>query len=136
MIRGIGIDVVEVKRIEKTMRNPRFIKRVLTEREIALLLDKSAPQANQDQTSTGKTPPSLIAAALKPSSVAGRWAAKEAIAKALNRKLRWHDVEILSDEKGQPVVLLADTLGDIGGAIKISISHERGIAAAIAICEE
>ncbi|HWP31323.1 MAG TPA: holo-ACP synthase [Fimbriimonadales bacterium] len=138
MIRGIGIDVVEVKRIENTMRNPRFTKRILTEREISSFLNKSIPPIKQAELSgnDSKSPPSFTGAELKPSFVAGRWAAKEAIAKAINKKLRWHDVEILADETGQPVVHLTDKAASIGGAIKISISHERGIAAAIAIWEE
>lgn len=138
MIRGIGIDVVEVKRIENTMRNPRFIKRILTEREIFSFLNKSIPPVKQTDAlgNESKSPLSTSEARLNPSFVAGRWAAKEAIAKAINKKLRWHDVEILADETGQPVVNLTDKAVRIGGAIKISISHERGIAAAVAIWEE
>lgn len=126
MIRGIGIDVVEVKRIENAMRNPRFIKRILTEREASL---SCPPPSRRENFSEGISP-------IKPTYVAGRWAAKEAIAKALNKRLGWHDVEILADDTGQPVVHLSNNRTTIGGVIKISISHEHGVAVAVAIWEE
>ncbi len=106
VIVGIGLDVVEVSRIARAMSNERFLTRILTRRERAIV--KS------------------------PARVAGRWAAKEAIAKALNVDLRWQDVEILNDERGAPVVSI-DGLGD--RVVHLSISHERGIAAATAIVE-
>ncbi len=120
MIRGIGVDVVEVARIQQAMRSPRFISRILT------------PQERK--------------ASLTPLYVAGRWAAKEAIAKAIGANLRWHDVEILNDETGKPKVHflkrsknssernLARTPQRIGN-IHLAISHERGVAVAVAIWE-
>ena len=102
----MGLDVVEISRIERAMVNERFLTRVLTLRERAI--------------------------AKTPVRVAGRWAAKEAIAKALSIDLRWQDVEILNDERGAPVALI-DGLGD--RVVHLSISHERGIAAATAIVE-
>lgn len=126
MIKGLGIDVVEVSRIEQAMKNRRFVERVLTARERI--------------------------AAMTPSYVAGRWAAKEAIAKAVGIGLRWHDVEILNEPNGLPRAFFSgDVNGDdktifapsavfraeeISDQIRLSISHERGIAAAIAIWEE
>ncbi len=126
MIRGLGIDVVEVRRIEQAMENPRFVDRVLTAQE-------------QHQPVTAPF-------------VAGRWAAKEAVAKAVTVRLRWHDIEILNDENGKPYVrfatpdhedptmTLAPVLLEVGyrvaSQIHISISHERGIASAVAIWEE
>ena len=78
MVIGLGIDMVETARIEKAMRLPNFVKRILTanEREICTTAER----------------------------VAGRWAAKEALSKALPALNRWQDVEILSDEAGKPVV--------------------------------
>jgi holo-[acyl-carrier protein] synthase len=126
VIRGLGIDVVEVRRIEEAMENPRFVDRILTADERPAVI----------------TPPFL----------AGRWAAKEAVAKAVTLRLRWHDIEILNDSHGKPYVrfaapdhhdptmTLAPALVEAGyrvaSQIHISISHERGIASAVAIWEE
>ena len=70
---------------------------------------------------------------LSPERVAGRWAAKEAIAKALGRALAWHDVEILNAPDGRPVPTVRGL--DEGLRVFVSISHERGLAAATAIVE-
>ncbi|MFN8139434.1 MAG: holo-ACP synthase [Fimbriimonadales bacterium] len=126
MIKGLGIDVVEVSRIEGAMKNPRFARRILTDREC----DRP----------------------LTPAYVAGRWAAKEAVAKAVGLGLRWQDIEILSAADGKPrvwfigpiqiddkTVLAPSALfraEEISEQIQLSISHERGIAAAVAIWEE
>ncbi|KAA0228518.1 holo-[acyl-carrier-protein] synthase [Fimbriimonadia bacterium ATM] len=126
MIRGLGIDVVEVSRIADAMRKPRFLERILTQRERS--------------------------GSLTPAFVAGRWAAKEAVAKAVHTNLRWHDVEIDNDESGRPIaVLLRDPNWDasiaptpslvsaahrVSSQIHLSISHERGLAAAVAVWEE
>ncbi len=110
MIVGLGVDIVEIARIEDAMRNPRFLERILTpnEREICTTVVR----------------------------VAGRWAAKEAIAKAVGLSLSWHDVEILSDETGQPKAKVAPKHFDPGRfRLNISISHERSNAIAVAILE-
>lgn len=108
MIKGLGIDVIEVSRIEEVMRNPRFLERILT------------PNERQE--------------GLNAQSVAGRWAAKEAIAKAVGTHLTWQDVEIHKNGEGVPRPRIL--CGAVQGAIHLSISHERGIAAAVAIWEE
>lgn len=110
MIRGIGLDIVEVSRIARAMKSPRFLERILTEEERSV--------------------------ELTPHRVAGRWAAKEAVAKALSCDLSWHEVEVWNDESGAPYVkvLRLDALPS-DAKIWISISHERGHAAAIAILE-
>ncbi|HVL39041.1 MAG TPA: holo-ACP synthase [Fimbriimonadaceae bacterium] len=107
MIVGVGLDVVEVARIERAMQNPRFLRRVLTgpEREFCH----------------------------SPQQVAGRWAAKEAIAKALGTPLTWQSVEVLSESTGKPVAVMGDL--PAGLTLHLSISHERGLAAAVAIAE-
>ena len=77
MIVAIGVDVIEVSRITTAMENPRFLKRILTLKEREMIKH--------------------------PARVAGRWAAKEAIAKCLSSlhlKLSWHDIEILNDVSG------------------------------------
>jgi holo-[acyl-carrier protein] synthase len=125
VIKGVGIDVVEVVRIERAMQNPRFVMRVLTEKEREGRLDAAF--------------------------VAGRWAAKEAVAKATGVPMSWQDVEIVNVADGTPKVVLRHNrkmddktmiapsalfrAEQIAEEIHISISHERGIAAAIAIWE-
>lgn len=107
MILGLGIDVIEVSRIEEAMANPRFRERILTPAE--QLLD------------------------LNPMRLAGRWAAKEAVAKALPFKLSWQDVEILNEASGQPQARVNHLGWRPEWKLMISITHERGIAAAVAI---
>lgn len=107
MIRGIGIDVVDVRRIERAMANPRFIDRILTASERS--------------------------GALTPSRVAGRWAAKEAAAKALGTHLRWHDVEVVGGGSEPPSLRLV--AGAPGAKLHLSISHERDLAAAVVVVE-
>ena len=110
MIVGLGIDIVEIDRIKRAMENPRFVERILT------------PAEREYCTSAQK--------------VAGRFAAKEAIAKAVGLQLTWHDVEILPDELGEPVAKVASHHFDPSRLrLKISISHERKNAVAVATLE-
>lgn len=110
MIEAIGTDIVEICRIERAMRNPKFLERILTPTEL-----------NQPLTVE---------------RVAGRWAAKEAIAKCFAQRLSWHDVEIHVSLNGAPQAkLVKSDLLQPGWKIHISISHERTHAMAIAIIE-
>ncbi len=112
MIERIGIDVVEVSRIAVAIYNPRFLKKILTPAEREQLLP------------------------LKDFRVAGRFAAKEAIAKAVSTRLTWQEVEILNDESGQPVVRISNLIFNPNThRLHLSISHERGLAAAVAVLE-
>ncbi len=115
MIGGIGIDSIELGRIERVWRRqPRFVERILTpaERDYCLRSPRLALQR-----------------------IAGRWAAKEAIAKAVGRPLRWQEVEILPDEWGAPRVQLYGHSAQLAGAGKllVSITHTRTDALAIAL---
>ena len=109
MIVGIGTDIVEVERIQAAMRNPRFVKRVLTDLERSLNLS--------------------------PQRIAGRWAAKEAVAKAVGKSLSWHDVEIVNNAAGAPQVVVAPGVLPDRVRIHITISHVRTHATAVAIVE-
>ena len=110
MIVGLGIDMVELNRIKRAMENPRFITKILT------------PAEQEYCTTLAK--------------VAGRWAAKEAIAKAVGLQLTWHDVEILPDDMGQPTARVSSKFLDpVRYRLKVSISHERNHAVAVAILE-
>ncbi|NNG18164.1 holo-ACP synthase [Naumannella sp. ID2617S] len=115
MIIGIGVDVCEVARFQRACeRRSGFARRFLTETE----------------------------AALPVASMAARYAAKEALAKALRieRGLGWQDAEVVVDEFGRPdfrirgsVAARADELGV--RAIHLSLSHDAGIATAFVVCE-
>lgn len=110
MIRAVGIDIVEISRIERAMLKPRFVERIFTEREREFLSSAE--------------------------SVAGRWACKEAISKCLPERVDWHHVEVLTGERGEPVVQFEGLDAIVpGGRIHVSISHERGHAVAVAILE-
>lgn len=110
MIVGLGMDLVEIARIRRAMENPRFLERILTptEREFAVT----------------------------PAQVAGRWAAKEAIYKALGVPLSWQDVEVLPAPQGGPRATVRSPHVDPGRLrLQVSITHERTHAAAVAIVE-
>jgi holo-[acyl-carrier protein] synthase len=110
MVVGLGIDMVEIVRIAKAMENPRFVYRVLTDNEREFC----------------KTP----------SQVAGRWAAKEAVFKAVGLPLHWMDIEILADHAGAPkAVINAAKFDGKRLRIHVSITHERKQAVAVAILE-
>lgn len=121
MIIGIGIDVVALDRFEGLMqRQPTFLDRILTKRE----------QLHKDGT--------LRSVA----SLAGRFAAKEAVAKSLGAPagLRWHDCEVLTDISGKPHLELTGTISDFARELKItrwhvSLTHDGGHAIAYVIAE-
>ena len=113
----LGIDIIKVARIRDTIARfgPRFSKRVLTPAEQRYVRDR-------------------------PETMAGRWAAKEAVSKVLGlgvRGIGWRDIEVERLPTGQPAIRLhgralarADQLGM--GRIAVSISHESEYAVAIA----
>ncbi len=108
MIVGIGCDIVEMKRIEN--QRDTFIHRVLTKNEYAVC----------EGFEKGR----------KTAFLAGRFAAKEAIFKAiLNCNLTISEIEILNDKEGQPYCNIE------GYKIHISISHEQNYAIAYALVE-
>jgi holo-[acyl-carrier protein] synthase len=113
----IGVDIVEISRIRAAYDRfgQGFMKRILTTAEMEQCLSKPDPAA----------------------SLAGRFAAKEAISKALGSGiaggLYWHSIEVLNDEAGKPVATInADFFS---GRISISISHDRHSAIAMALFE-
>ena len=118
--KGIGIDIIEIARIEKAINRwgKRFLHRVFTDSELRLYRQK-------------------------PQSLAARFAGKEAVIKALNtgnKGIRWTDIEILSAPTGQPSVYLsggaqeqAASLGLSG--LAISLSHSREYAIALVVGE-
>jgi len=125
MIVSTGIDIVEVYRIAETIeRTPRFSERVFTPAERDYCEAKGAAAAQ---------------------SYAGRFAAKEAFLKALKTgwrgKITWHDIEILNDDQGVPMLNIsgeASALFKATGATRahISISHTTEHAVAHVLFED
>ena len=124
MIVGIGIDIVEIERIERIIKKHarHFIERVFTKPEIDYCLEKSHPAQH----------------------FAGRFAAKEAVGKALMhwRGFSWKDIEIVNDKgSGRPQVRLHNELQRHSSSagikhIHITISHSKHYATAQAITEK
>ncbi|GIN22167.1 MAG TPA: holo-ACP synthase [Bacillus bacterium] len=118
MILGIGLDLVEIERIEKVIgRHARFCERVLSGKEL-----------HHYETLPEKR---------KVEFLAGRFAAKEAYAKALGtgigRQLSFQDIEISPDESGKPHIIRPV---DQGKRIHLSITHTKAYAAAQVVIEE
>lgn len=115
MIVGIGIDIIEIERIEKMIEGqPKFIERILTEKERQVAHSLKGKRRSE--------------------FVAGRFAAKEAYSKAfgtgIGKEVSFLHIEITNDERGKPV-LLANT----NYTIHLSISHSREFAVAQVILE-
>ena len=116
MIKGIGIDIVELDRIEKiVMRTPKFVDRILT---IAEKLEFET-----------------LSESRKIEFLAGRFAAKEAFAKAVGTGIgsEWSflDIEVGRDKLGKPYIVC-----DIDSNVHLSISHSKQFAVAQVILEE
>jgi len=121
MIIGIGIDIIEISRIEKVInRTNSFIEKSFTDNEIEYFKLKG----------------------LKGNVVAGNFAAKEAISKAIGTGFRGFglkDIEVLRDELGKPVVHLSKKIYGLLDIkefnMHVSISHNKENAIAYAVME-
>src|SRR5262245_19723335 len=125
MIAGIGVDIVEISRLERAIREhrDRFVNRVFTEREIEYC-ERVARKAERYAT---------------------RFAAKEAARKALGAAtpiaaLSWHDVEIISSTEGAPQLQFHGRAAELVEKLKIvrahvSLSHAQDQAAAFVVLE-
>ncbi len=116
---GIGNDIVEISRIHKAIQKEAFVKKVFTEKEIALFLSKNS----------------------KTEFFAGRFSAKEAISKGLGtgvRNFSLTDIEILSSPIGKPIVTFKNNISHLNEKylVDISISHSKEYATAVAIIFE
>lgn len=115
MIVGIGVDLVDVPRFTRSIeRTPRLLERLFSPAERGL----------------------------RPHSLAARYAAKEALIKALGGSdgVHWADIEIASEPSGRPVFALsgstASVVADRGiDALHLSLSHDAGLATAYVIAE-
>ena len=115
MIVGVGIDVVDIARFEQALtRTPNLARRLFTDGERALPLH----------------------------SLAARFAAKEALAKALGapRGLLWTDAEIVTGARRTPALQVYGTVAAAAASLGVtrwhlSLSHDAGIATAVVIAE-
>ena len=114
-VRGVGIDVVDVARFEESLaRTPALRPRLFTGAE----------------------------AVLPVRSLAARFAAKEALAKALGAPgdLAWHDAEVVTEASGRPRLVLRGTVlaraGRLGvSGVHVSLSHDGGLATALVVLD-
>ena len=114
-IAGIGVDVVDLARFERAVaRTPRLRERLFapSERELPLR------------------------------SLAGRFAAKEALIKALGEStgIGWHDMEVVSDGHGNPSLRLSGAAAALAeqrsiARLHLSMSHDAGVAVAMVVAE-
>ncbi|MDQ1720986.1 MAG: holo-[acyl-carrier protein] synthase [Pseudonocardiales bacterium] len=121
MIIGVGIDVVPVARFESaSLRTKQLIERLFTptERFTALGVARTAE------------------------SLAARFAAKEAVAKAMGSPggMSWHDAEVVVDGNGRPSLIIGGTVARKADELGIrswhlSLSHDGGVASAVVIAE-
>jgi holo-[acyl-carrier protein] synthase len=112
MIDGIGIDVVDIDRfIQSLDRSPGLREKLFTVSERNLT----------------------------PQSLAARFAAKEALYKALSptHGLQWHDAEVINAPNGKPEFLFRGEIADLvdGARVHLSLSHDAGIASAMVVLE-
>ncbi|WFE25070.1 holo-ACP synthase [Solwaraspora sp. WMMD791] len=121
MIVSVGLDVVAVERFARAVaRTPSLADRLFTGAELL------TPAGNRRS----------------PASLAARFAAKEAVAKALGAPagLRWHDCEVVADPDGRPWLTVSGTVAAAAAARGVrrwhlSLSHDGGIASAMVVAE-
>ena len=115
MIVGIGVDIVDVPRFERTIeRTPRLLERLFSPAERML----------------------------RPRSLAARYAAKEALIKALGGSdgVHWTEIEVTPEASGRPWFTLVGSTADVVTArgitaIHLSMSHDAGLATAYVVAE-
>ena len=118
-IRGVGLDLCEISRMEENLRDDRFLDRYFTPKEASYIRSRGLAASQ---------------------SMAGIWAAKEAFLKAVGTGLTLPlgDVEIYHTELGQPYYrLTGKAVAAIdGGDVFLSITHEGLMAAAVCIWQK
>jgi holo-[acyl-carrier protein] synthase len=125
MVKGIGIDIVNIDRIERLVERYKsvFLNKVFTNSEIEWCSQKARPSMHY----------------------AGRWAAKEAFYKALSsqcqKKSMWKSIEVLADASRKPYIHVRDDelkqllSNEAITQIYISISHEMAVCTAMVVLE-
>jgi len=117
MIIGIGLDLVDLKKIDKIIKkSEKFPKRILSERELKIF--------------------STLSESRKKEYLAGRFAAKEAFAKARGTGIRegcsFHQIEVINNELGRPIIYFDGA--EVNGFV--SITHTGDVAAAQVILQD
>ena len=122
---GVGIDLVEVADVAAALASPRadrYLDLVYSEAERR---DCATPDGGVD-----------------PARLAARFAAKEAMAKALGAPtgMAWHDAEVVREESGRPLLTMTGTVraraDELGvTSVHLSLSHDAGIASAVVVLE-
>ncbi|MGC5394340.1 holo-ACP synthase [Streptomyces sp. DT20] len=121
MIIGVGIDVAEIERFDEALeRTPKMAQRLFLESELML------PDGERRGIA----------------SLAARFAAKEALAKALGAPagLLWTDAEVYVEASGQPRLRVSGTVAARAAELgvrqwHVSLSHDAGVASAVVIAE-
>lgn len=122
LVRGVGIDAVDVGRLRRVLdRRPRLAERVFTDAERAYASAASDPGPR----------------------LAARFAAKEAVAKALGTGIgtvSWRQVEVVRDERGAPALQLSGAAADLAarrGVARwhLSLTHTDAVAVASVVAE-
>ena len=121
MIVGVGIDVVPVARFAEVLeRTPALAERLFTAAELVT-------RSGEPRTAE---------------SLAARFAAKEALAKALGAGggMHWTDAEVITDDDGRPFLVVTGTVAERAASLgvqhwHVSLSHDGGIASATVIAE-
>ncbi|OGC78763.1 MAG: holo-[acyl-carrier-protein] synthase [candidate division Zixibacteria bacterium RBG_16_40_9] len=112
---GIGVDIISVARIKKALKNKNFIGKLFTPQEVAYCRKRKNPEVY----------------------FAARFAAKEAVKKALAGKIKavsWRDVEVLNNKDGSPKIDLNSSIRKKlkNQKILITLSHTKEYAIAVA----
>ncbi|MBP5729357.1 MAG: holo-ACP synthase [Clostridia bacterium] len=119
MIKGLGLDLCEISRMDKLLGNDRFLIRYFTENEAAYIRSKGTTAAQ---------------------TAAGIYAAKEALTKALGTGIAFdlREIEVVHDEAGKPGYRLTGKAAELGGSdsFLLSVSHDGGISAAVCVREQ
>lgn len=119
-MKAVGVDMIEVERVAQSVNRhgERFLKRVFTEQELAYCRNRIT-------------------------SLAARWAAKEAVAKALGTGIgvvSWQEIEVISGSEQQPILQLHGAAANLATQLglshfAISLSHTKDYAIAFVIGE-
>ena len=122
MIQGIGVDIIEIERIESSIDRfgENFLRKIFTEAEIAYCRSRKKPAQH----------------------FAARFAAKEAVSKALSTgwsgEFEWKNVEVSNELSGKPTVILHGRTADAlrKSVIYLSLSHSETSVVAFAVIDE
>lgn len=122
MVKGIGVDIIEIERIKKSIEElgDSFLQKIFTAREIAYC--NSKPNVYQH--------------------FAARFAAKEALSKAVATgwagEFRWKDVEVMNEPSGKPLLILHGSMKELlsSCSILVSLSHSDHHVVAMVVLEE